>query len=363
MNPNPLVIERLNDGKPVITPTELSWENGGTVNPAAVYLERSPVNDVILKGLLARENLDDLRDGAVAVFYRAISAKDTHHAIPFSSTGLAIFTPGFELIKRYPEPVLSPGKERSSFDAYGTEDPRITRIGNTFYMLYCGPRQILKKYIQTRLCLATSNDLLHWIKHGPLPGDPDRWNNKDGVLFPGPINGKYYLLHRPWGSEFKVSDYSIYLSESDSPEGAWNDIGMVLHSKPNPAFVHAWVGAGTVPIPAGNERYIVIYHTGQYLNEHDRQYDMAAALFDFNRLSRRDPQAIVTRRIEPLMTPRTPYERSLLPDGSRLDVLFPCGSYEKDGFIYILYGAADLYTAAARVNKQDLLNALEESDQ
>jgi predicted GH43/DUF377 family glycosyl hydrolase len=43
-------------------------------------------------------------------------------------------------------------------------------------------------------------------------------------------------------------------------------------------------------------------------------------------------------------------------------VLFACGSYEYRGDIYIVYGGADTYTLAARVNKQILFEASSRAD-
>jgi predicted GH43/DUF377 family glycosyl hydrolase len=61
------------------------------------------------------------------------------------------------------------------------------------------------------------------------------------------------------------------------------------------------------------------------------------------------------------MIPETEYEQNLVPGMGRLDVLFPCGSYEYQQDIYIIYGASDRYTCAARVNRKKLLDAIESS--
>lgn len=364
MKTSGIPVERINVGRPLIAPSEKDWESGGTINAAAVYLPRSPENDRLIRGLAGGDSLEALPDGVVAVFYRAVASPGAENAIPFSSIGLAVFTPDLtRLVHRFDAPVLSPGTEWDSFDYFGIEDPRITLIDGVYYMLYCGPRNDTQYTYKTRLCLATSRDLLHWEKHGPIPGGPDRFENKDGVLFPRQIGGKYYLLHRPWGPDFSGSDLSIWLASSESPDGLWKDHGEVLHSYAIPGCRDSWVGGGSVPIPLsdtpGEMRYLVIYHTGNYLNDTDREYDAGAALFDFSRFSPEDPHRLVVSRVEPLMAPETEYERSRLPDGGQLDVVFPCGSYEFRGDIYLIYGAGDHFTAAARVNRQILLEALE----
>jgi predicted GH43/DUF377 family glycosyl hydrolase len=361
MKPYGIPVERINQGKAIIAPTHLAWENENTCNAAAVYLERGAHNDEVIRGLLERETLDGLPDGVVAVHYRAISAKDSGHPVPFSSTGLAVFTPDFRLLRRFTRPVLTPSAEEDSFDYFGIEDPRITRIDNTFYMLYCGPHLNADHTLKTRLCLATSMDLIHWEKKGPIPGGPDRWNNKDGVLFPQPIDGRYYLLHRPWGDDRPVDDFSIWLASSRSLLGEWEEHGEILHSYTIPGCRASWVGAGSVPIALGEKRFLVIYHTGNYLMGNDREYDVGAALFDFNRFTPQKPGAVMVSRVEPLMAPETPCERRVLPQYGQLDVIFPCGSYQYQGFIYMVYGASDIYVAAARVNQQALVAALEKA--
>lgn len=359
MQPAGIVVERINAGEPLLAPAGDGWEGGGAINPAVVYLERSAINDALIHGLLGAGSLEDLPDGVAAVYYRAIAAQAPGEALAASSIGLALFTPDLRrLIRRFDAPVLQPGPGRESFDYLGIEDPRITCLDGVYYMLYCGVRVDAPQAYKTRLCLAVSRDLLHWGKSGPIQGGPDRWENKDGVLFPQRIGGKYYLLHRPWGAAFSTSDLSIWLAASDSPYGPWEDYGEVLHAYPVPGWRASWVGAGSVPIAVGEGRFLVIYHTGNYLNDTDREYDMAAAIFDFTQLTPEDPHRLVVSRIEPLLRPETPIERSTLADGSRLDVVFPCGSYEYQADIYLLYGASDRYAAAARVDKARLLERL-----
>ena len=47
-----VIIERLNEGKPIISPNDRWWEDGVTFNSAALYLSRSPENDKIITVLV-----------------------------------------------------------------------------------------------------------------------------------------------------------------------------------------------------------------------------------------------------------------------------------------------------------------------
>jgi len=344
-----LHVERLNGGEPILSPTANWWESGVTFNPAAVYLEPSPENQAVIRALLPMYPPDDprLSEGVTAILYRARPEIDPASGFSRSFIGLALFTPSLDLLYRWKEPALSPSVAPDGFDSLGVEDPRVHRIGGTFYMVYCGVQPDAHQGWKARLCLAASRDLLRWDKLGVMPGDVAQHNNKDGVLIPGPIGGWHYLLHRPFAAGWPHSDYTIHLAASRSLEGPWRDLGEILRARPNPRMRSSWVGAGSEPIPAGGNRYILIYHTGNYINDTDREYDLAAALLDFDRLDPRQPGSLTAARVEPLMVPETPAE---LRSHSQLQVgrvLFACGSYEYRGWVYIIYGGADTYTLTA----------------
>ena len=81
--------------------------------------------------------------------------------------------------------MLEPANE---FETKGVEDPRITRISDTFYMVY-----VAYSEHGTRVSLAASSNLIAWERLGVILPDED---NKDAALFPEKIGGRYYLLHR-----------------------------------------------------------------------------------------------------------------------------------------------------------------------
>jgi predicted GH43/DUF377 family glycosyl hydrolase len=283
-------------------------------------------------------------------------------------------------LKRYEQPVIKPGDGPDEVDYLGVEDPRITRIGDTFYVLYCG---LPDTYLAT-ICLARSYDLLEWEKLGPVKGDinyMDNWDfehslirrygwirtnpgsripNKDGVLFPEPVDGNYLLLHRPMTGG-ALSDYVTHLAISDSPTGEWKDCGEILRANPcHPHAIDAWTGAGSVPMPLGDKRFLMIFHTGIMLAEMRREYVLDVAMLNFQDFDPRHPERIVQGRVDRLMVPETKWEIDSPFPNSVGHVLFACGSYEYQGYIYIVYGGGDTYTMAARINKAALLNLLKE---
>ncbi|MBP1655472.1 MAG: glycosidase like protein [Bacteroidetes bacterium] len=363
MKTYPITVERCNGAVPIIVPGSNWWETGVTFNAAALYLERSAANDKIIQTLLPMRRLSDadLHNGIIVIHYRA--RPETDPGLPFvrSFIGLALFTPEFKPLYRYKEPVIFPEPMPDGADYLGVEDPRITRIGNTFTMVYCGLKADPETVYHTQLCTARSTDLLHWEKLGPMRGDINAHYNKDGVLFPGAEQGKYYLLHRPWWNGLPHADYAMNLAVSNAPDGTWRDLGPIMHSFHNPRFKESWIGAGGVPVPLGDGRYMMIYHTGNSRADSTLEYDLDAALLDM-RHAETDPASVVRGRIEHFMVPETPEELGSSSTLQVQNVLFTCGSYVYGDHLYIVYGGADTYLLAARVEIATLMRELEAAD-
>lgn len=169
MDPNPtfpLGPFRPYADNPIMRPRGDSWESANLYNPAAIVED-----DQVL--LLYRAHADDI----------------------VSHVGLARSDDGYHF-EREDEPILSPEHD---YERQGCEDPRVSKVGNTYYLTYTG-----YDGATAQLCLATSTDLHDWTRHGPIlpagydtfapvTGDVGRTWSKAGVIVPEPIDGKYYL--------------------------------------------------------------------------------------------------------------------------------------------------------------------------
>jgi predicted GH43/DUF377 family glycosyl hydrolase len=74
------------------------------------------------------------------------------------------------------------------------EDPRLVQIDSTYYLTYTGYNTK-----NAQLCLAVSQDLLHWERRGViLPAHQGKWNvgwTKSGAILSERINGKYWMYY------------------------------------------------------------------------------------------------------------------------------------------------------------------------
>ncbi|MGE5226738.1 MAG: glycosyltransferase [Planctomycetaceae bacterium] len=220
-----------------------------------------------------------------------------------------------------------------SLEEYGVEDPRITCIDGVFHISYVA---VSRLGIVTRR--LTTTDFTSFERHATLLG-PDQ---KDVVLFPERIEGKYLAFTRPMPGSFGRV-LAIWLAESEDLLHWGNHRPVAL-----PRSGH-WdemrVGASLVPIRI-DDGWLAIYHGA----DRNNRYGVGALLLDAG-----DPAKVLARTDKPLMVPQTEYER----DGFLHDVVFPTGHVDLGkGRIRIYYGAADAYTAAADVDLDEVLSAL-----
>jgi beta-1,2-mannobiose phosphorylase / 1,2-beta-oligomannan phosphorylase len=225
-------------------------------------------------------------------------------------------------------------------EEFGVEDPRITRIGDTFYFTY-----VAVSRHGAATALASTNDFATFRRHG-IVFPPD---NKDVVLFPAQIGDTYAALHRPISAApFTLPEMWI----GRSPD--------LLHwgqHAPLAGAASAWetdrIGAGPPPLrtPHG---WLEIYHGSQRSPIPGKvgAYSAGALLLDLE-----DPTKIVRRTTEALLVPETDYDRH----GFVPDVLFATGIVQRDERVLLFYGAADTSTAVVELSCEEVLASLHAS--
>ena len=276
------------DGNPILTQDDIPFPCNSVFNAAAARYG----DQVIL--LLRVEDL-----GGRSVF-----------ALARSGDGRA-FTVDDE-----PAMVAARDGEFAKYEAKGIEDPRITPVDGTYYITYTaasgyGPR----------LALAKTDDFVTFERVA-LISEPD---NKDGVLFPRQIGGRYVRLDRPMTGDVG----NVWISYSDDLIH-WGHSRVVL-----PVRADCWdswrVGASAPPIET-QYGWLEIYH-GVRATSHGPIYRLGAAMLDLD-----DPSKVLCRSSVPILTPREYYERV----GDVPNVVFSSGALmDDDEQITVYYGAAD----------------------
>lgn len=176
--------------------------------------------------------------------------------------------------------------------------------------------------------------------------------NRNGVLFPRKINGKYVMLSRPSDTGHTAFG-DVFLSQSKDMV-YWGEHRFVF--APTAFEDSAWqcakVGPGAVPIET-EEGWLMIYH-GVIKTCNGFRYAMGAAILDI------DNPNVVKYRTQPyLLSPATDYEIA----GDVPNVIFPCAAlYDiaKDQ-LAVYYGAADTVVGIAFAHLSGLIDFIKKN--
>ncbi|MBQ8382958.1 MAG: glycoside hydrolase family 130 protein [Clostridia bacterium] len=215
-------------------------------------------------------------------------------------------------------------------------DPRVCFIEDRYYITWCNG------YHGPTIGIAYTFDFktFHQMENAFLP------YNRNGVLFPRKIGGKYMMLSRP--SDTGHTPFGdIFLSESPDLT-YWGRHRHVFG--PTPFDQSAWqctkTGAGPCPIET-DEGWLLIYH-GVITTCNGYVYRMGAAILDID-----EPWKVKYRTQFYILGPEMPYEQN----GDVPNVTFPCAALTDadTGRIAIYYGCADTVTGLAFTTVDELV--------
>jgi beta-1,2-mannobiose phosphorylase / 1,2-beta-oligomannan phosphorylase len=327
----------------ILSPRENSYESRAVLNPAV------------------------FQDGNnVHIIYRAI---DENY---LSTLGYARLAGPLEIAERWEKPFMSP---KLKTEKLGMEDPRIVKIDNSFYMTY-----VAHDGKNAITALASGEDLFklgrNYVISPQIPyheaGNIFTYSklkdeyyffesfysehsekgiliwHKDCVPFPEKINGRFWMLHRIF-PDIQLISFDDFSQLAD--KYFW--LHHLFHLSENvlmeseQGFEARHIGGGAPPVRT-DAGWLVIYHAAQEFNS-KRIYSAGAALLDLE-----DPRKVIARLPYPLFKPEENYEL----EGTVNDVVFPTGTAQFEGMLYIYYGAADQHIAAASVGLDDLLDEL-----
>lgn len=238
----------------------------------------------------------------------------------------------------------------SDFDKYGCEDPRVTKIGSTYYIFYTALGGYPFSADNIKVAVALSTDL-KTIKEKHLVTP---FNAKAMALFPEKINGKLAALVTV-NTDRMPSD--ICYVEFNKVEDIWSedfwnnwwknlDDHKVNFRRKNEDHIEL----GAVPVKT-DKGWLVVYSHIQKYGEEKQVFGIEIVLLDIT-----DPKKVIGRTKGPVMIPEAFYEHV----GQVPHVVFPSGALIRGDKLEIHYGAADSYCAIASIPLDALLLTLTE---
>ncbi|MGD6934863.1 MAG: glycosidase [Candidatus Bathyarchaeia archaeon] len=289
-------------GNPILHPiVEHPWESRGVFNAGILYYK-----------------------GKIHIFYRAFGNDNV------SRIGYATSTDGFHIDQRLPNPIFEPANDT---ELNGVEDPRVVKCEKQLLMTYTAVKEYGHRQVfQVSLTSLDLEDFDKWrwnwgVRKLPFPGI----RNKDAVMFPKKVKGRYVMLHR-----IEPDLCIAYSQDLDS----WCDIRCIM--KPR---VEGWddqkIGAAGTPFEV-SEGWLSLYH-GVDMNN---VYHLGVILMDKN-----NPEQILYRSKNPVLSPKADYERF----GKVPNVVFSCGDAVVDDKLFVYYGGADSSLNVATIPLEKLL--------
>ena len=215
-------------------------------------------------------------------------------------------------------------------------DPRVCKIEDKYFVTWCNG------YHGPTIGIAYTFDFKTFVQceNAFLP------YNRNGVLFPRKINGKFAMLSRP--SDTGHTPFGdIFFSQSPDLE-YWGHHRYVMGTYKGDAS--AWqatkIGPGPCPIET-DEGWLLIYH-GVLNTCNGFVYRMGCAILDID-----EPWKVKYRSKFYILAPREQYELC----GDVPNVTFPCATLTdaETGRIAIYYGCADTVTGLAFTTVDELV--------
>jgi predicted GH43/DUF377 family glycosyl hydrolase len=324
-------------GRPVISPDRsvrfdcpmrqkpVAWESTHTFNPSAAVC-----------------------DGKICLLYRAEDDSGANSiGMHTSRLGLARSDDGIHF-ERLATPVLYPDNDDQKANEWdgGCEDPRLIAVGDgRFVVTYTQ-----WNHKSTHLAVATSTDLVHWKKHGPMFAGTKYANLScksgaivgkvvDGQLVATKINGSYWMYWGEGDIHLATSDDLIHWKPRESADGK---LFVALNHRKG-KFDSALAEAG--PPAVLTERGIVVLYNGKNGGKDGDQtlgagaYSGGQALFDGA-----DPTKLLERSETPFFKPELPIEKS---GQYAAGTTFIEGLVRFKGEWFLYYGCADSYVGMA----------------
>jgi len=244
------------------------------------------------------------------------------------------------------QPIKFSGMDNLDETVFHIYDPRITKIENTYFVM--AAMDVVGKCL---LGLFKTEDFSS-LEFLGITGEED---NRNGVLFPEKINGRFARLDRPNKKIVNngvTTGGAIWYAESDDFIH-WDSKELVMEGR-----LHYWdehIGAGPPPVKT-HKGWLMVYHG--IAMHYQPIYQAGVVLLDLD-----EPWKVISRGRYNVLEPREMWEMV----GQVPNVVFPTGlivdSVDNNGFtnssseIKLYYGAADTHIGLATSTIQELIDA------
>jgi len=322
---------------PVLGPIASSWwESQAVFNPAAVY-----------------------DGGRVHVLYRAMGNDGV------SRIGYASSPDGIHFDERLPYPVFTPSRDFTtahagrvypalSYDTHsyasgggwgGSEDPRIIKLDDKMYMTFTAFDGW--GFLRMAMASISAKDFIEkkWKWNAPVLLSPPNEINKNWLIFPEKINGKYAVLHSitprikiEYVDSMETFDGKTFINGSTRAGGRHGHWDSIVR------------GAGAPPLKT-KYGWLLLYHG---FDEHHPEvgYKVGAMLLDL-----KQPEKILYRSSNPILESKEWYENDWKPG-----VTYASGAVIVGKDLLVYYGGGDKHIAVAKSNLEEFLHKLMESE-
>jgi predicted GH43/DUF377 family glycosyl hydrolase len=286
-----------------------------------------------------------MHDGTLHVLYRAAGHPALYAGETVELSVVAVAKAAASGHFRGHHQLITPTE---SWDRYGCEDPRVTKIAGTHYIFYTalggfpfGPDNI-------KVAVATSRDLKSIDqKHLVTP-----FNAKAMGLFPERVGGKLRVILTV-NSDLPPS--KIAIAEFDRPEDIWDQklwekwyAEVDQHTLDLKRGDNDHIEVGAPPIWTKDGWLLVYAHIQNYFSD-NKVFGIEAALLDLE-----NPTQVLKRTVYPFMVPEEGYERY----GRLPSIIFPSGALRHGDRLTVYYGGTDTTCNRATLSFSGLLASM-----
>lgn len=324
---------------PILTPRkDVDWEAKAVFNPSVIFDENRK-----LFVMLYRTYPKITEETTQKVKRPGFRLKN-----PISYIGYAESVDGINFTRR-DNPFISP---ETDYDQFGCEDPRITKIGDIYYITYTAIDTPLDKKspdIKVRIALASTKDFVKVQKHGII-GPPK--TSKASAFFSEKVNGGKIGLLMTISSDSTNSHVAVryydsmdeVMSQTDESWAEFLAISQKTAVLQTQWWLHRGPELGAPPIKT--DRGWLLIFSNESMSD---SWTIGAALLDIDQ-----PHKLIARTSGYILQPVTSYEMS----GFVPNVTFPEGAVVVGTELYVYYGSADTVIGLATCNLNELLDYL-----